>query len=46
VPSMRASDTDRGAPLVGEHTAEVLGEMGYDKKDVDLLAAQSVVVVQ
>ncbi|GAA1702832.1 CoA transferase [Microbacterium sediminicola] len=34
---------DRGAPLTGEHTAEILGEIGYDTTAVDALAASGVV---
>ncbi|MBI3954152.1 MAG: CoA transferase [Chloroflexi bacterium] len=33
----------RPAPLLGEHTAEVLGELGYSKADVQALAAAGVV---
>jgi hypothetical protein len=33
----------RGAPLTGEQTREILGELGYDGESVDRLAAQGVV---
>jgi len=33
----------RPAPLLGEHTVEVLGELGYSKADVQALAASGVV---
>ena len=39
-PSLR-----RGAPLLGEHTAEVLGEAGYDAAEIDAFAATGVVVL-
>jgi len=45
----RASATppciDRPAPLLGQHTAEVLGELGLSREEIDRLAAASVVVL-
>jgi crotonobetainyl-CoA:carnitine CoA-transferase CaiB-like acyl-CoA transferase len=35
---------DRGAPLAGEHTREVLGELGLDGAAIDRLLADGVVV--
>jgi crotonobetainyl-CoA:carnitine CoA-transferase CaiB-like acyl-CoA transferase len=35
---------DRGAPLTGEHTREVLGELGVDAAEIDRLLADGVVV--
>jgi crotonobetainyl-CoA:carnitine CoA-transferase CaiB-like acyl-CoA transferase len=35
----------RPAPLLGEHTAEVLGELGLPKSDIDRLAAAGVVAL-
>jgi crotonobetainyl-CoA:carnitine CoA-transferase CaiB-like acyl-CoA transferase len=33
----------RGAPLLGEHTAEVLGELGLSRQDIDALQRSSVI---
>ncbi len=45
----RASGTppriDRPAPLLGQHTAEVLGELGLAREEIDRLAAASVIVL-
>jgi crotonobetainyl-CoA:carnitine CoA-transferase CaiB-like acyl-CoA transferase len=45
----RASATppriDRPAPLLGQHTAEVLGELGLSPEEIDRLAAAGVVVL-
>lgn len=45
----RASATppriDRPAPLLGQHTAEVLGELGLSREEIDRLAAASVIVL-
>ncbi|TWF80784.1 crotonobetainyl-CoA:carnitine CoA-transferase CaiB-like acyl-CoA transferase [Pseudonocardia hierapolitana] len=35
---------DRGAPLTGEHTREVLGELGLEGAEIDRLLADGVVV--
>ena len=45
----RASATppriDRPAPLLGQHTAEVLGELGLSREEIDCLAAAGVIVL-
>jgi crotonobetainyl-CoA:carnitine CoA-transferase CaiB-like acyl-CoA transferase len=45
----RASATppriDRPAPLLGQHTAEVLGELGLSGEEIDQLVAAGVVVL-
>jgi len=45
----RASGTppriDRPAPLLGQHTAEVLGELGLSREEIDRLAAAAVIVL-
>jgi crotonobetainyl-CoA:carnitine CoA-transferase CaiB-like acyl-CoA transferase len=45
----RASATppriDRPAPLLGQHTAEVLGEIGLSAEEIDRLAAEGVIVL-
>jgi CoA:oxalate CoA-transferase len=45
----RASATppriDRPAPLLGQHTAEVLGELGLSREEIDRLAAASVIAL-
>jgi crotonobetainyl-CoA:carnitine CoA-transferase CaiB-like acyl-CoA transferase len=45
----RASGTppriDRPAPLLGQHTAEVLGELGLARAEIDRLAAAGIVVL-
>ena len=33
----------RGAPGIGQHTAELLGELGYTGQDISTLAARSVI---
>ncbi|MEI6114215.1 MAG: CoA transferase [Burkholderiales bacterium] len=48
-PPIMMSDTPgsirRPPPLYGEHTAQVLGELGYDQSEVERLAASGVVHV-
>ena len=45
----RASGTppriDRPAPLLGQHTAEVLGELGLSREKIDRLAAAAVILL-
>ena len=41
--SKTPSTVERGAPLVGEHSREVLGELGLDKDTVERLIAAGVV---
>jgi crotonobetainyl-CoA:carnitine CoA-transferase CaiB-like acyl-CoA transferase len=45
----RASATppriERPAPLLGQHTAEVLGELGLSREEIDRLAAASVIAL-
>jgi len=45
----RASGTppriDRPAPLLGQHTAEVLGELGLSREEIDRLAAADVIAL-
>ncbi len=36
----------RPAPLLGEHSAEILAQLGYDAAQIDALAAQGVIEVQ
>ncbi len=38
------SSVRRGAPLVGEHTREILAELGYDEARIDALFATGSVV--
>ena len=33
----------RGAPLLGEHTGEVLGELGLSRQDIDALQKRGVI---
>ena len=33
----------RGAPLLGEHTGEVLGELGLSRQDIDALRARNII---
>jgi len=46
---VRASATParirRPAPLLGEHTAEVLGELGLAKAEIERLAAAGVIAL-
>ncbi len=35
--------SDRAAPLLGEHTAEILAELGHDAADIDRLVSNGVV---
>ena len=41
--SKTPSSVARGAPLVGEHTSEILAEAGYDNERLDELAAAGVI---
>ena len=41
--SKTPSTVDRGAPLAGEHTREVLGEAGYDAATIDRLEKAGVI---
>ncbi len=45
---MKFSETpatiERGAPTLGQHTAEVLLELGYADSDIDKLVADNVVI--
>jgi crotonobetainyl-CoA:carnitine CoA-transferase CaiB-like acyl-CoA transferase len=34
--------TDRPAPMLGEHTAEVLAELGYDTAEIDAMRCDGV----
>jgi len=36
----------RPAPLLGEHSAEILAQLGYDAAQIDALAAQGAIEVQ
>jgi crotonobetainyl-CoA:carnitine CoA-transferase CaiB-like acyl-CoA transferase len=42
--SATPSGIERGAPVLGEHTREVLREYGYSDTDIDTLAASGVVL--
>jgi crotonobetainyl-CoA:carnitine CoA-transferase CaiB-like acyl-CoA transferase len=42
--SKSPSTVDRGAPLVGEHSEEILKEAGYDSEQIRALAASGAVV--
>jgi crotonobetainyl-CoA:carnitine CoA-transferase CaiB-like acyl-CoA transferase len=41
--SATPAQVDRAAPLLGEHTREVLQEFGYDDEAIDRLVADGVV---
>jgi crotonobetainyl-CoA:carnitine CoA-transferase CaiB-like acyl-CoA transferase len=41
--SKTPSTVERGAPLVGEHTREILAEAGHDAAQIDALIASGVV---
>jgi crotonobetainyl-CoA:carnitine CoA-transferase CaiB-like acyl-CoA transferase len=43
--SKTPSRVERGAPLAGEHTREVLGEAGYDAATIDRLEKDGIVAV-
>jgi len=46
---VRGSEIDarvrRPAPALGEHTAEILGELGIDRREIDALAASGVIAL-
>lgn len=44
--SKTPSKVERGAPLAGEHTREVLAEAGYDDTAIDRLAAAGIVATR
>ena len=48
-PAVKLSATparlQRAAPTFGQHTAEVLAELGYDRAAIDRLAAEGTVVL-
>ncbi len=41
--SAASTDISRGAPLIGEHSREVLTEFGFEDREVDALLASGVV---
>ena len=41
--SKTPSKVERGAPLAGEHTRDVLGEAGYDEATIDRLEKAGVI---
>ena len=43
--SATPAEITRGAPLLGEHTREVLGEHGYSRVEIDKFVAEGAVVV-
>jgi crotonobetainyl-CoA:carnitine CoA-transferase CaiB-like acyl-CoA transferase len=45
-PARHQSGPARPAPILGEHTVEVLRELGYDDESVDALTAQRAVVTR
>ena len=40
---LTSSEVTRGAPLLGEHTEEVLGEIGLSKGQIKVLRADGIV---
>ena len=44
--SATPAEISRGAPLLGEHTLEVLGEHGYSRLEVERFLAEGVVVAE
>lgn len=44
LPAMESPGLLRRAPLLGESTDEVLGELGYPSADIDRLRGRSVVI--
>ena len=43
--SSSTSEMRRRAPLIGEHTSEILKEIGYDDKEIDRLVQKNVICV-
>ncbi|MEM8985114.1 MAG: CoA transferase [Pseudomonadota bacterium] len=37
---------NRGAPVLGEHTSEVLGELGYGSEDIESLVSDGVIIAE
>ncbi|NNE63151.1 MAG: CoA transferase, partial [Gammaproteobacteria bacterium] len=39
------TEINRGAPLLGEHTREILGEFGYSDIEIEALAAAGDIIL-